>query len=200
MRALALVVASIVLLTACSSSQPARPATPPPEPTVSPRQAQFDQQYLDMMVGHHQASLEMARIALQRSQRQEIHQVAEAIVAEQPAEISDMQAWRAAWFGLADTPPLDRVPTLEVALTADRTPLTANLQGQIEQLNGAPEPFDAAFIDALAPIHQREVDASKTALLQAGHQELLDLAGEVMAAHVHELEQLHAWRSEWFNQ
>jgi uncharacterized protein (DUF305 family) len=189
----------LLLLVACSSVGVPRPTpTPLREPTASPKQNAFDQQFLDMMVGHHQASLEMARIATERAQHPELKQIADAIIAQQPAEIDDMQQWRADWFGSPSTPPLDRVPTLDVSVTANNQPITANLATQIDALKSAPEPFDKAFIDALLPIHQREVDAARTAILQGGHQEVLDLAGEILAAELHEIEQLQGWRSEWF--
>src|SRR3954452_4292604 len=148
MRALAL---GLLGLLACACSALPAPATPTPvaQPTTSTRAAQFDQQFIDMMVGHHQASLEMARIAVNRSQRPEIRELSEALIAEEPAEIADMQQWRADWFGSSNTPPLDRVPTLDVALTASGQPITDNLSARVEALRAAPEPFDAAFIDAL---------------------------------------------------
>jgi uncharacterized protein (DUF305 family) len=46
--------------------------------------ASFDQQFIDMMVPHHQGAVEMARIAQQR--------------AEHP-EIAQMKAWRQDWYG-----------------------------------------------------------------------------------------------------
>jgi uncharacterized protein (DUF305 family) len=189
-----------LLAAACTTLPPAATPTPVPQQTPSTRASQFDQQFIDMMVGHHRASLEMARIAVTRSQRPEIQEIAAAILAEQPNEIADMQQWRADWFGSPNTPPLDRVPTLDVSLTASGQPITADLGSKVEALRSAPEPFDTAFIDALVPVHQRETDVARMAILQANHQEILDLAGEVLAAQVHEIELLQGWRKEWFGQ
>jgi uncharacterized protein (DUF305 family) len=189
-----------LLAAACTTLPPAATPTPVPQQTPSTRASQFDQQFIDMMVGHHRASLEMARIAVTRSQRPEIQEIAAAILAEQPNEIADMQQWRADWFGSPNTPPLDRVPTLDVSLTASGQPITADLGSKVEALRSAPEPFDIAFIDAMVPVHQRETDVARMAILQANHQEILDLAGEVLAAQVHEIELLQGWRKEWFGQ
>src|SRR5215218_4842340 len=70
----------------------------------------FDAQFIDMMVPHHQGAVEMARIAQARAEHPEIAQMAEAIIAAQEAEIGQMRAWRLAWFGSDETPPMERMP------------------------------------------------------------------------------------------
>src|SRR5262245_7074093 len=59
----------------------------------------FDQQFIDMMVPHHQGAVEMALTAQERAEHPEILEMADAIIAAQTDEIDQMQAWRLAWFG-----------------------------------------------------------------------------------------------------
>ena len=70
----------------------------------------FDAQFIDMMVPHHQGAVEMAKIAQQRAEHPEIAQMAEAIITAQESEIGQMKAWRLAWFGSDETPPMERMP------------------------------------------------------------------------------------------
>ncbi|MBX6341169.1 MAG: DUF305 domain-containing protein [Thermomicrobiaceae bacterium] len=59
----------------------------------------FDKAFIDAMVPHHQGAIMMAQRILQTTQRPELKQLAEGIVAAQQAEIAKMQEWRRAWYG-----------------------------------------------------------------------------------------------------
>ena len=72
--------------------------------------APFDRQFIDMMVPHHEGAIAMARVAEARGQHAEIKELAAAIVAAQDAEIRRMKAWRKAWYGSDQTPPMSRMP------------------------------------------------------------------------------------------
>lgn len=59
----------------------------------------YDQRFLTAMIVHHQDALTMGRDALTKAEHAEIKQLATAIIAAQEAEIAQMQAWQAQWFG-----------------------------------------------------------------------------------------------------
>lgn len=164
-----------------------------PTPAV---QVPFDQQFIDMMVPHHQGAVEMARIALQRARRPELRQLAEAIIRAQSAEIDQMRAWRQAWFGSPDTPPLSQMPMLAGATGGAE--MVHDMSAEVEQLRAAPEPFERAFIDLMIPHHQSAIDAARLALERAEHEELRALARAIIADQQREIDQLRAWREAWF--
>jgi uncharacterized protein (DUF305 family) len=58
----------------------------------------FDQRFLTAMISHHQGAIEMAKMAQQMAEHQEIKELADAIITAQQAEIEQMQAWLQAWF------------------------------------------------------------------------------------------------------
>ncbi|HEY9881436.1 MAG TPA: DUF305 domain-containing protein [Leptolyngbyaceae cyanobacterium] len=60
---------------------------------------QFDQRFIDAMIPHHEGALDMAKEALEKSDRPEIRQLAENILSSQQQEIDQMQQWRKAWYG-----------------------------------------------------------------------------------------------------
>jgi uncharacterized protein (DUF305 family) len=105
---LGLTIAAAALLAACGPSPSVAPtaapptpaavatATPVPQPTaVKAAQApNIDQQFIDMMVPHHEGAVGMARIAEQRAERPELRQLAVDILRSQDAEISRMRQWR----------------------------------------------------------------------------------------------------------
>ncbi|MEB3336615.1 MAG: DUF305 domain-containing protein, partial [Leptolyngbyaceae bacterium] len=61
--------------------------------------AEFDLRFLNAMIPHHQGAIAMAKEVLSKSQRPEIKQLAEAILADQQTEIRQMEQWRRNWYG-----------------------------------------------------------------------------------------------------
>lgn len=59
----------------------------------------FEQRFIEAMISHHQGAIDMAEMALQMSEREEIRILAEAIIAAQDAEIEMMQGWLEEWYG-----------------------------------------------------------------------------------------------------
>jgi uncharacterized protein (DUF305 family) len=201
-RAAGAIVVLLAGLAAPAGAQdaPAAPDHPIPvvtagEPTLA-RQVPFDQQFIDMMVPHHEGAVEMARIALQRASRPEIRQLAEAILRTQSAEIEQLRAWRQAWFGSPETPPLNQMPMLAAAPAG--AGMLHDMSAEVEQLRAAPEPFEQAFIDLMIPHHQGAIDAARLALERAEREELRALARAIIADQQREIEQLRAWRQAWF--
>jgi uncharacterized protein (DUF305 family) len=59
----------------------------------------FDQEFIDMMIPHHQGAIRMARIEVERGQDPELKDLATAIIDAQSAEIEEMNTWREQWYG-----------------------------------------------------------------------------------------------------
>src|SRR5262245_40411379 len=70
----------------------------------------FDVQFIDMMVPHHQGAVAMAETALDRGERREIKQLADAVISAQTGEIAQLKGWQQAWVGSDQTAPLERMP------------------------------------------------------------------------------------------
>ena len=56
------------------------------------RGAQFDRLFLDMMIQHHEGAIEMAQAELNDGENSEATQLAQKIITDQQAEISQMKA------------------------------------------------------------------------------------------------------------
>ena len=187
-----LAVAGLLIDAACSAStQHGGPAT---KTAVS-----FDQQFIDMMVPHHQGAVEMAKIAQVRGEHPEVKALAEGIVRSQESEIGTMKGWRQAWFGSAETPPLDQMPMVPgMGAGHDRHAGPMNMAADVERLRNAPQPFDLAFIDAMIPHHQSAIDAAKAAESRAERPEIKELARSIIADQQREIDQMTAWRQAWY--
>lgn len=172
----------------------------------------FDRQFIDMMVPHHEGAIEMARIAEQRSQRPEVRQMAADILRTQAAEIEQMKAWRKAWFGSDQTPPMSTMPMVDgmqmpsggghagmsgMGSGAAASP-TMDMAADVEKLRAAPDPFDRAFIDAMIAHHGDAIEAGKAAATRAQREEIKSLARVIVDGQQREVDALRQWRQTWF--
>ena len=147
--------------------------------------AEYDQGFIDAMVPHHQAAIEMARVALERAEHPELKQLATAIVNDQEGEIAKMKDWRKAWYGS------DAIPA------GAGGHQMGGMDTDPQQLARA-RPFDRAFIDAMIPHHQSAINMAKEAQTRAAHPEIKQLAAEIIAAQQREIDQMKEWRARWY--
>src|SRR5215212_8377617 len=64
----------------------------------------FDRAFIDAMIPHHQSAIDAAQLAQTRAVRQDIKNLAAAIISAQQSEIEQMRAWRLAWYGTSASP------------------------------------------------------------------------------------------------
>ncbi len=147
--------------------------------------AEYDQTFIDAMVPHHQAAIDMARLAQTKAEHAELKGLADAIATDQEGEIAQMKAWRKAWYG-SDTIPAGAGGHQMGGMDVDLGQL-ANMQ-----------PFDKAFIDAMIPHHQSAIEMAREAQTKAKRQEIKDLAGRIAAEQQREIDQMRQWRAQWY--
>jgi uncharacterized protein (DUF305 family) len=59
--------------------------------------------------------------------------------------------------------------------------------------------FDKAFLSEMIIHHQGAIQMSESALINAKHQEIKDLASEIINAQNKEIEQMKEWLKNWYN-
>ena len=202
-----LVGALVITLTACAGAGTAGPPSGAPDPTTPASASQaaasaFDQAFIDMMVPHHQSATEMAKLAQERAEHEELRTLAGEIIAAQAAEITQMRDWREGWFGSPETPPMDAMPLLPGIEMEDMDMdmgdgATMDMTTDIEELRDA-DPFDLAFLDAMIAHHESAIEAGQIALDQSANPEIRSLAEEIISSQQAEIDQMTAWRSEWY--
>lgn len=152
----------------------------------TPSKAQDD--FLTGMIPHHESAVEMADIALQRSQRPEIRQLAQNIKQDQNREIEQMKrilgdkASAAASGGHGGHGGANQ---------------SDDLATEVERLRSA-EPFDQAFIDAMIPHHESAITSAKAVRGKAKDKEVNDLAAAIISAQEREIAQMKEWRRQWY--
>ena len=145
----------------------------------------YDQNFIDAMVPHHQAAIEMAKVAQRKAERPELKALADEIVNAQDGEIAQMKAWRKEWFGSDEIAPGNGGHQM------------AGMDTDLGQLENA-VPFDKAFIDAMIPHHQSAIDMAQEAIDKARRKEIKDLAVKIIAAQHTEIDKMEVWRDTWY--
>jgi uncharacterized protein (DUF305 family) len=153
--------------------------------------SEIDELFINMMVPHHQGAVAMAKIALERSERSEIRDMANAIISSQEAEITQLKNWKEQWYGSSETPSMQVMPAMGGGHAM-------NMQADVDTLKNAPEPFDLAFIDAMVPHHQSAIDAAQMVIDSAVHSEIRELARQIIEAQEKEIDQMMDWRQNWY--
>ncbi len=59
-----------------------------------------DEQFLRMMIVHHQGAIAMAESVKETTERDELKTMADGIISAQSAEIDQMKTWLNDWFGV----------------------------------------------------------------------------------------------------
>ena len=58
---------------------------------------EFDKEFVNQMIPHHEGAIEMGKDLANRTQRTELKELAGAIITDQQAEIEDMKEWSDEW-------------------------------------------------------------------------------------------------------
>lgn len=146
-----------------------------------------DERFIDAMVPHHQGAVEMARVALENAEHEEIRQLSENIVSTQRAEIEELKSIKQEEFGTS------RVP---MQMSPEQMADMGMMTDPQELANQ--EPFDRAFIDAMIPHHRSAIEMAEVASDESSIPRIKELAGEIITTQQQEIEQLQQWREVWY--
>ncbi len=166
--------------------------------SLGPADESFDLRFIDAMVPHHEGAVLMAEEALEKSQRPEIRQLAESILAAQSEEIEQMQAWRLSWY-----PEAPRYPLMwheEMGHMMAMTPEVLSEMRMDSDLGSADAQFDRRFIEAMILHHEGAVLMAEEALEKSQRPEILQLAAAIVASQQAEIDQMRSWREQWYPQ
>ncbi len=156
----------------------------------------LDAHFIEQMIPHHEDAIVMAKLALEKSQRPEIRQLAQAIIDSQSKEIDQMKSWYKAWYGKevgvgTQTMGHNMASSqgMHMGMMGNETDAT-----RLEQATD----FDKAFIEEMIPHHQMAV--MMATMLKSGTQrpEMQTLAQDINTAQTKEINQMREWYEVWF--
>jgi uncharacterized protein (DUF305 family) len=158
----------------------------------------FDQQFIDMMVPHHETAIEMAKLAEERAEHPELKLFAGEIMAAQESEIARMMEWRQAWFGSEPAPTKHgEAGMADMEMGHSMMSGTMDMKESVDGLRTA-DPFDKAFIEAMVPHHESALEMAKQAQERSEHPEIKRLADDIIAAQTREISKMKGWLDAWY--
>lgn len=150
--------------------------------------ADYDLQFIDTMIVHHQGAVDMAKMLSEKGQHSEIKKLGIVIIAAQEREIGEMKAWREKWF--AGKPP---------AVNMDLAGMNASMAGmdmkKLGSLSG--NAFDLEFIKQMIPHHEGAIAMAQEALKRSQKEEVKTLAKSIINEQQGEIDEMKRWQGEW---
>lgn len=150
--------------------------------------AEYDHQFIDTMTMHHQSAIEMAQLVEERSERDELKQMARKVIDDQQKEIKQMQDWKQQWYaGKGDAVNM-KLPGMAESMKNMAMDKLSAAKGKA---------FDAMFIDMMTRHHRGAVKLAQAAVGKLKHAEVKDLAQNVIDTQKKEIDQMTTWKKEW---
>lgn len=156
----------------------------------------YDLRFIDAMMMHHQGAVVMATEALEKSQRPEIKQLANNIIAAQKKEIAQMKQWRTAWY-----PKASQQPVAYGGANKSVMPMSAKQHGSMmmsQDLGAADDKFDLRFLNAMIPHHEGALVMAKDAISKSTRPEIKQLNQNILTSQRAEITQMKQWRKAWY--
>lgn len=140
---------------------------------------EFEVAFMSMMIAHHQGAIQMAEWILERTENADIRSSAEQIITDQQAENEQLSTWLAEWYSAeADSMMMD--------MMAGETDM------MMAEMEGHDNP-DRAFLEQMSLHHTSAIDMAQLALLRAEHNELRELAKNIIVEQAQEIARFQEW-------
>lgn len=144
---------------------------------LGPADRSLDRRYINAMISHHRAAMLLADQAKNNATHEEIKELANKILADEPGAISELYDWKEQWY--KDGKKV-------------KDPVVANLGESDDR-------FDLRFLNALIAHHEAGLDMTKEVKMKSSRTEILNNAEDVEIFLNTTLEIFKNWRSTWYS-
>ncbi len=151
----------------------------------------YDLRFLDEMIPHHEMALMMVRMMIDQSDRPELRDLGQRIVADQQQQLDQMRAWRQRWYSAAP-PPTDPMGGM---MGSHGTMGNHGTTG--DPMMGG-DRADRMFLTMMIPHHEMAIEMGTDALTNAQHPELTGLVRDIIAGQSAEIAEMRGYLSAWY--
>ncbi len=155
-----------------------------------------DAAFVRQMIPHHEMAVAMAKSAQDRAERQEIKDLADAIVEAQEKEITQLRA-------IAKRLDIDTDSANQMmGEDAGRMGMDMDDMGMsmsTDDLNGSSD-FDRSFIAMMVPHHEGAIEMAEVELAKGSDAELEELAKAIISAQETEIAGMKTWYAKWYGE
>lgn len=162
-----------------------------PSQQSSTMMGNMDKQFIEQMIPHHDDAIIMAKLALEKSQRSEIKELANTIIKTQSDEITNMRKWYKDWYG-TDVP--------ENAMENSGMGMRGGMMNSSmdsQSLADASD-FDKEFLTQMTMHHRMAVMMAQMMLSNTDRTEMKQLRQDIIDAQTREINQMQAWYQSWY--
>lgn len=153
--------------------------------------APYDLQFIDTMTMHHQGAVDMAKMALQKSQNAELKKFAQRIIDDQNKEIAQMKDWREKWFA-------GKPAAMNMEMSGMNDSMKMMMGDEMKKMEAASgKEFDLMFLDMMTPHHQGAITMAKEALTKTEKPEVKTLSNNIIKAQEAEIKMMADWKAKW---
>ena len=162
--------------------------------------AVVDQAFVRQMVPHHMMAVEMAEMANDSAEHEEVKTLAGGIISAQNKEIAELQAIAKELGVTPDKPMGQSGAGATMADDAAALGLTMEQMGMSMDMTALQraDPFDKAFIDEMTAHHQGAIAMAKAQLAGGEDPDLKKIATAIVSAQEKEIAQMAAWKAKWY--
>lgn len=154
---------------------------------------QVDKPFIELMVPHHEALVDMSNMALIQAKNPEVKKLAEKMIKDQTRDINNMKTWYKQWYGT-------EVPTSGMNMGRQNAIPGKNMEIAIKQqgmmMNSMMEDikktssFDQAYLRQMIPHHQMGIVMSEFAFASGEHPEIRKLGESDLKSQNEEINQM----------
>lgn len=151
----------------------------------------YDLQFIDTMSHHHQGAIEMAEMALKKSENPELKKFAQKIIDDQKKEIAQMKEWRDKWYA-------GKPAAMNMEMPGMSDSMKMMMGDEMKKMEAATgKDFDLHFLDMMTPHHAGAVVMAKEALTKAEHPEIKTMSNNIIKAQEAEIKEMADWKAKW---
>ena len=175
----------------------------------------FDQTFLHQMIMHHVMAVVMAQPVAVGALHGELASLAGDVITTQSAEITSMQSWSSAWYGASSSMPgMEMMPGMQMPAVQPgmehmpgMQPGSGMMPG-MEMMSGMMDMMglnrlsggrlEIAFMLMMIPHHEVAITMAQEALARSTHEEVRQLAREIITSQSREIDQMNRWLADWY--
>lgn len=139
-----------------------------------------EEAFITGMIPHHQEAVASARAVLKTTQRPEVRELAQNVIATQTEEIATLNGWLEQWY--------------PEATKAEYAPMMDDAGGL------SSDEADRTFLEGMVEHHQGAIGMA-TSYLNAGFEkqsEVVGMAEAIVSVQDGEIEQMQGWLNDWY--
>lgn len=149
--------------------------------------AEFEKEYLQMMIEHHKGGVKMAQLVPQKTKRPELKELSGKIIAAQQEEIQKMTGWLKTWHQSEPNPAVE--PEASKKMMQEHMAMLEKAEG---------DEFDKVFLEMMSMHHKGAMHMSRLVDEKTDRAELKEFAKKIDDDQSKEIKQMQEWRKAWF--